>query len=103
VLKTLPLLLQVSVGGKDLFAAPVKIPVDAGPTNSLYSLVSGDGIQGGSLRGAMLSKVFAFAAQFTCSTSTLVHVLTHDAHVFFSPPLLKTLMIEARDEYDNRC
>ena len=79
MLKTLPLLLQVSVGGKDLFAAPVKIPVDAGPTNALYSLVSGDGIQGGSLRGAMLSKVFT--AQFTCCTSIKVQVLTYDAHV----------------------
>ena len=35
------LLLQLTVAGKDLFAAPIRIPVGAGDTNALYSVVSG--------------------------------------------------------------
>jgi len=44
------LLLRLKVAGKDLVNMPLEIPVSAGATSALYSLVTGDGIEGGSLR-----------------------------------------------------
>jgi hypothetical protein len=63
VFNTTPLLLQLTVAGRDMFASPKKIPVAAGVTNALYSLVSGDGLQGGSLRNGTISKTLTIEAR----------------------------------------
>eukprot|EP00802_Teleaulax_amphioxeia_P009421 Tamp_09437.p1 GENE.Tamp_09437~~Tamp_09437.p1 ORF type:complete len:279 (-),score=102.13 Tamp_09437:389-1225(-) len=43
--------------------SPLKIPVSAGATNALYSLVTGDGIEGGSLRNGTLAKTLTIEAR----------------------------------------
>jgi len=57
------LLLRLTVGGKDMSNSPLKIPVSAGATNALYSLVTGDGIEGGSLRNGTLAKTLTIEAR----------------------------------------
>ncbi len=57
------LLLRLKVAGKDLVNMPLEIPVSAGATSALYSLVTGDGIEGGSLRNGSLTKTLSIEAR----------------------------------------
>ena len=42
---------QVTVRGKALFPTPKKVVVSAGPTSALYSVATGEGLEGARLSG----------------------------------------------------
>ena len=63
VFSTAPLALQLTLGGKTMFGAPLSIPVRAAVTSALYSQVSGDGLEGGSLRSGQLTKTLKIVAR----------------------------------------